>query len=477
MQARAGEIDITGITPDSRQVKPGFLFAALAGSRTDGARFAADAVARGAAAVLASPEAAAGLGGLAVPVVVDANPRRRLAELAARFYGPQPKHVAAVTGTNGKTSVAWFTRQIWRGRGLPAAALGTLGVVTDLGIRPLGNTTPDPVELHATLAELKGVGVDHVAMEASSHGLDQHRLDGVVLEAAAFTNLTQDHYDYHATPEAYRDAKFRLFAALLPPGGTAVLNADVPEYEALFAIARGRGHRVLAYGRAGADLALDGLAPDGGGQVLDIRAGRLRRTVRLPVAGAFQAMNALAAVGLAVGSGIALVDALDALPGLVGVPGRLQEAAVLGNGARCFVDYAHTPDALANVLGALRPMTKGRLVVVFGCGGDRDPLKRPLMGGVAAALADRAIVTDDNPRSEDPASIRRQVLAGCPGAVEVGDRAQAIATAIADLRADDVLVVAGKGHEQGQIVGQTIVPFDDVAAVRRAVATLKGVRA
>lgn len=474
MHGLPGDLEISGLTPDSRAVKPGFLFAALKGGKVDGARFVADAIARGAAAVLASPDVAAGLGEAGVPVLSDANPRRRLALIAARFHAPQPRTIVAVTGTNGKTSVAGFTRQLWRLVGHAAASLGTLGVVGDGPDRPLGHTTPEPVRLHAALAELREHGVDHVALEASSHGLDQFRLDGVGLAAAAFTNLTQDHYDYHPTPEAYRAAKFRLFEELLPRGAAAVLNADVPECADLVAIARKRGLRAITFGASGADLRLVDVRSEPGGQVLDIAAGGMTRTVRLPLAGGFQAANALASAGLVVATGTASGDAIEALAGLVGVPGRLQEAAVLGNGARVYVDYAHTPDALANVLAVARAMTRSRLHVVFGCGGDRDRAKRPLMGAIAARLADRSVITDDNPRTEDAAEIRRAILAAAPGAIEIGDRAEAIRQAMHELRANDVLVVAGKGHEQGQIVGQRTLPFDDVAMVKGVAVQLKG---
>lgn len=468
-----GDPDVRGVTANSRAVGPGFLFAALTGRRTDGRRFVDEAVRRGAAAVLASQDAAVELRGLGVPVLADDNPRRRLARVAAKFYGPQPAHVVAVTGTSGKTSVAWFTRQIWQVLGKDAGSIGTLGVIAPAFRDTLAHTTPDPVTLHKALAGLRARGVDHVAIEASSHGLDQFRLDGLTLEAAAFTNLTQDHYDYHPTPEDYRRAKFRLFEALLPAGATAVLNADAPEFEALAAIARRRRHRVIAFGRAGWDLTLVETRPTPGGQTIVVRVKGRTRELRLRLAGVFQASNLLAALGLAVGGGAPLGAALETLLSLDGVPGRLQEAAVLANGARVYVDYAHKPDALETVLTTARAMTRGRLVVAFGCGGDRDTAKRPLMGAIAARLADRVFVTDDNPRSEDPAAIRRAILAAAPGAVEVGDRAEVIAQAIAELRDGDCLVVAGKGHEQGQIVGPITVPFDDVAVVRAAVANLK----
>ncbi|MGF1640834.1 MAG: UDP-N-acetylmuramoyl-L-alanyl-D-glutamate--2,6-diaminopimelate ligase [Rhodospirillales bacterium] len=468
-------IDITGLASDSRRVEPGYLFAALPGTRADGRAFLQDAVRRGAVAVLAPPgtscpPAAAGSTGTPVALITDDNPRRRLALLAARFFGRQPATVAAVTGTNGKTSVVWFLRQIWAHLGRPAASLGTLGLCAP-GLEVGGSlTTPDPVDLHATLARLADAGVDCLAMEASSHGLAQHRLDGVRIAAAAFTNLTRDHLDFHGTSQAYLAAKTRLFSEVVAAGGTAVINADSPEFPAVAAAAAEGGLAVLGYGGRGADLAIDEAIPVADGQ-------RLRLTVRgeaaevvLPLVGDFQAGNALAALGLAIATGSDARAACAALTTLQPVPGRLERAARRSNGAAVYVDYAHTPDALAAVLRALRPQTTGRLVVVFGCGGDRDRGKRPEMGRIAARLADRVIVTDDNPRSEPAAAIRRDVRAGCPDAIEIGDRGEAIGTAVAALEAGDVLVVAGKGHETGQIVGDRVLPFDDARVARVAVA-------
>jgi UDP-N-acetylmuramoyl-L-alanyl-D-glutamate--2,6-diaminopimelate ligase len=465
--------EILGISADSRVVCPGFLFAALPGTRLDGRRFAADAVSRGAVAILTDDVDALGLPSehrKRLAILVDASPHRRLALLASRFYGRQPRTVVAVTGTNGKTSVVHFVREIWTAMGLAAASLGTLGLVTATEKRPGSLTTPDPVTLHRDLAALAATGIEQVAIEASSHGLHQCRLDGLVVTAAGFTNLTRDHLDYHRDMARYRAAKDRLFTTLLVPGGVAVLNADSGEFGRLTAECREAGHPVLAYGAdPAADLRLLSCGPEGNSQVLrlDIH-GRCRR-LSLPLAGAFQAMNALAALGLVVATGGPEAVAIEALAHLTGVPGRLQFVAEGKDGGGIVVDYAHTPDALATVLATLRPHAPGRLIALFGCGGDRDAGKRPLMGRAAARLADRVYVTDDNPRNEEPAEIRRAILAAAPKAIEIADRHRAIAVAIADSRPGDLLVIAGKGHETGQIVGDEMHPFDDAAIVREIV--------
>jgi len=463
--------EIAGLTADSRTVRPGFLFAALPGSQQHGSTFIPDAISRGAVAILGEP-------GFDAPGDVvrieSTNPRRSLALMAARFFGEQPHTVAAVTGTNGKTSVAAFTRQLWSLLGHRAASLGTLGLVAPDMRRPGSLTTPDPVTLHKDLADLAAAGVRHAVIEASSHGLDQFRLDGIRLAAAAFTNLSRDHLDYHPTMAAYLAAKRRLFADLLPSGGAAVLNADIPEFDELATLCRQQGHRVLSYGRNGTEIRLVRLEPLANGQRLELDVMGRTTELTLPLVAGFQAMNALAALGLVIGCGAEPAQATELLSRLEGVPGRIQLAAVRRNGAAVYVDYAHTPDALETVLVALRPHARRKLVVLFGCGGDRDPGKRPMMGAVAARLADRVIVTDDNPRTEDPALIRRQILATCPGAIEIGARREAIFRAVADLMPGDVLVLAGKGHEQGQIVGTTVHPFDDVAVARDAVAAADG---
>ena len=480
LTAPHGDPDIRGLTADSRAVESGFLFAALPGTKVHGKVFVGDAVKRGAVALLIDdPQALTALHREypGIPVMVDPNPRRRLAQMAARFYAPQPSTLVAVTGTNGKTSVAAFTRQIWQHAGRRAASVGTLGVVGPDFERPGALTTPDPVTLHRELQDLARRAIDNVAIEASSHGLDQFRLEGLDVSAAAFTNLSRDHLDYHGTMEAYLAAKARLFGELMPRGRLAVLNADAPEFDALARLCRSRSHCIYAYGTgARTELRLLAARPGAAGQELDLKVLGRSHTVTLPLVGRFQAMNALAALGLALATGVARDLAVEALGTLVGAPGRVQHVASHPNGAPIFVDYAHTPDALENVLTALRPHCRGRLVVLFGAGGDRDAGKRPVMGEVTTRLADVVIVTDDNPRSEDPAAIRRAIVGAAPGAIEVGDRGEAIAFAIDLLRPEDLLVLAGKGHERGQIVGDVTHPFEDAAVARAAVALLARVR-
>jgi UDP-N-acetylmuramoyl-L-alanyl-D-glutamate--2,6-diaminopimelate ligase len=461
---------VTGLSADSREVKPGELFIAIAGSRADGSRFVADAAKHGAVAVAGESERPRELPAN-IPYVRVADARAVLARGAAKLHSQQPKTVVAVTGTNGKTSVASFTRQIWTALGKQAASVGTLGVTTPKGEVKGSLTTPDPVALHRLLDQLAGEGVTNLSMEASSHGLDQRRLDGVRLSAGAFTNLTRDHLDYHQTLEAYRAAKLRLFDTLLPAGAAAVVNADSPEAGVIGAIAARRGLRFFGAGRTGRDLQLIGTEREGFTEILSLRAEGKDHRIRFPLVGAFQISNGLIAAGLAIATGGNPADALGALEKIRGATGRLE---LVGDkkGAPIFVDYAHTPDALANALDALRPYAK-RLIVLFGCGGDRDPGKRPLMGEIAARRADRVYITDDNPRSENPAAIRKAILAAAPGAIEVGDRAAAIAQAVADLIPGDVLLVAGKGHETGQIVGERTLPFSDHQEVR---AVLEGKR-
>ncbi len=467
---RASALEIAGLAEDSRRVRPGYLFAAFPGTKTDGARYVADAIARGAVAVLTAPDTQIPDG--EVYRLAATNPRRRFASLVARFYGPQPDTIAAVTGTNGKTSVASFARQIWQQLGFPSASIGTLGVMAPGYEKPLQLTTPDPITLHEALRDLKERGIEHVACEASSHGLAQFRLDGLNLRAAAFTNLSRDHMDYHKSEEDYFFTKARLFGEVMRPGGVAVINLDDPYGAELESLCWARGHKVIGVGGEG-DLRLLSRQPVEGGQVLTIAYRSQVRDLTLPLVGAFQATNALVAAGLVIGCGGAAEAVIEALQHLRAVPGRLQLAGRHPAGARVYVDYAHTPDALGNVLTALRPHTRGKLVVVFGCGGDRDRGKRPLMGQVAAELADRVFVTDDNPRSEVPALIRQEVLAGCPAAHEIGDRREAIRAAVISLTADDVLVVAGKGHETGQIIGSEVKEFNDVVEVRDALSLLE----
>ncbi len=470
--ARAGwhaiaGVDFRAVSGDSRRMQPGSLFVALSGTRTDGRRFIADAVAAGAAAVLAAPDTVWPAGVPARPLLFDPEPRHRLAQIAAILAGPQPRVMAGVTGTNGKTSTVVFLRQFWSLMGWPAASLGTLGVEAPGIATGPGLTTPDPETLARTLADLTARGIDHAALEASSHGLDQFRLDGVRFAAGAFTNLTRDHLDYHGDMDRYRAAKLRLFADLMPEGAPA-FAASTLEPAALAALRAIAARRRFAFGTIGPEgdaLRLVSTRPLAWGQELVVEREGRRRTVELPLVGLFQAENALLAAALAEATGVA--DALSRLPELKGVRGRLEVAGRLPNGAVAIVDFAHTPDALERLLLALRPHCAGRLHIVFGAGGDRDRGKRSLMGEVAARLADVAVVTDDNPRSEDPAAIRTAVLAGCPSGRDGGDRRSAIASALADLRAGDILVVAGKGHEQGQTIGAATLPFDDVTEVRR----------
>ncbi len=466
--AAALGLEARGITADSRQVAPGWVFAALPGARADGRAFIGEAVSRGAIAVLAPTGTAWPPGVPPRPLIEDGEPRRALARLAALHAGSQPGHVVAVTGTNGKTSTVEFLRQLWADARLPAASLGTLGLVAPGEPGGGGLTTPDPVVLAQTMARLARAGIDHAAIEASSHGLDQFRLDGLRLAAAGFSNLTRDHLDYHGSEAAYRAAKLRLFAELLPDGAPAVVNADMDgaTLEALRGLARSRRLDLRLVGQRGEMLRLIAARPRPDGQTLQLDADGVLRTIEVALPGRFQADNALLAAGLAIATG--LPDVLDRLGRLAGVRGRMELALRLANGAAAYVDYAHTPDALERLLAALRPHASGRLVCVFGAGGDRDAGKRPLMGAAVARHADLAFVTDDNPRGEDPASIRRAVLAGMDGIVahEIGDRRKAIVAGLGALGPGDVLAVAGKGHEQGQTVNGVTLPFDDVAVVR-----------
>lgn len=460
---------ITGVTADSRKVAPGSLFVALPGSAADGRAFIPQALSQGAAAVLAPSDTDAGL----APLLVTSGDVRRAYAIAARsFYGAQPKTCVAVTGTNGKTSVAAFCRQIWAAMGLTSASMGTLGVLKQTGnvnqaLTGPGLTSPDAADAARMLAQLAEEGVTHLALEASSHGIDQRRIDGVTLKAAAFTNLTQDHLDYHGTMNEYRAAKLRLFETLLPRGRTAVLNADSDAYSSFAAASIMSGLGIMGVGERGRDLTLIGrrAVPEGQRLTIDVRGET--HEVLLPLAGAFQASNALVAAGLCIAAGEDAGRVLAAMEKIEGAQGRLQRVGGAAKG-EVYVDYAHTPDGLETVLKALRPHATGRLIVVFGAGGDRDRAKRPLMGEVAGRLADVAIVTDDNPRSEDPASIRKAVREGCPGALEIGDRREAIRHAIGEMREGDVVVIAGKGHEQGQIVGGVTHPFDDASEAAEA---------
>jgi UDP-N-acetylmuramoyl-L-alanyl-D-glutamate--2,6-diaminopimelate ligase len=462
---------ITGITADSRKVRPGFLFAALPGSRADGRSFIPTALEAGASAVLAPDD----VKGLQTPVVHASDLRRAYALAAKALHPAQPETVVAVTGTNGKTSVAAFCRQIFERLGRRSASMGTLGVVAaGEQLTPPGLTTPDAADVSAMMAELCRRQVTHLALEASSHGVDQRRLDGVELTAAAFTNLSQDHLDYHGTMGCYRAAKLRLFETLLPRGRTAVLNADSEAFAAFAATAVVSGQSIFSVGEHGQGLRLVDRRLTPAGQSLHIRSLGEDFQIRLPLAGAFQASNALVAAGLCIAAGEETSSVLAALEHIEGAPGRMQRVGSGPNGGEAYVDYAHTPDGLVTVLEAMRPHAKARLVVVFGAGGDRDRGKRVLMGEAVQRLADAAIVTDDNPRSEDPAAIRAEVLRGAPDAIEIGDRAQAIFEACKLLGEGDVLVVAGKGHEQGQTVGDHVHAFDDVTVLRQALEAARG---
>lgn len=461
-------IDVIAITADSRKAAPGVLFAALSGSKADGAKFIADAAVKGAVAVLAA-ETAGVPDGLAIPVLRAPEPRRALALMAAAFYARQPEVAVAVTGTSGKTSVAEFTRQLFAAAGRRAASLGTIGLVKPDGAVYGSLTTPDPVTLHETLAALAAEGISHLAFEASSHGLDQYRLDGVKVSAGAFTNLGRDHLDYHPTTEAYLAAKLRLFEELLPPGAPAVVNADGARAGDVVRAAEKRGLRLVTVGAKGETVRLEKLGRDGFAQTLTVRHAGRTYDVRLPLIGTYQVENALVAAGLAIAVGEDPAVVIPALEGLSGVKGRLE---IVGekNGALAVVDYAHKPEALEAALDGVRPFVTGKLICVFGCGGDRDRGKRPIMGAISAARADVTIVTDDNPRTEEPAAIRAEILAAAPSATEVGDRAEAIRTAVRLMQPGDVVLVAGKGHETGQIVGQTVIPFSDHDCLRAALA-------
>lgn len=453
------DVEISAIEADSRKILPGSMFAAMPGTQVDGLKFVPNALAAGAAALLVSKDA--DIGDVGVPVLRSGDVRRALSLCAARFSPRQPEHMAAVTGTAGKTSVASFTRQIWQRVGFNSAMIGTTGVFSPHRTEYGSLTTPDPVALHATLMELADEGVTHCAMEASSHGLDQRRLDGVRVSVGAFTNLGRDHMDYHATVEEYLAAKMRLFTQLLAPGQPAVIFADDAFSQTVTATAKSSGLEVATVGRKGSFLCLKRLEQHRYSQVAEVEhEGRLHR-IELPLAGEFQMANALVAAALALFTGAPVEAALNALQELQGASGRLELVGQTGEGAPAYVDYAHKPEALENILQALKPYTTGKLVLVFGCGGDRDQGKRPIMGEIASRLADLVIVTDDNPRTEDPALVRSQILAAAPGAIEIADRRAAIAHAVNQLEVGDSLVVAGKGHEEGQIIGTETLPFSD----------------
>lgn len=457
---------VTGFAIDHRKVAPGTVFGAFGGTRHNGEDFIPAAIAAGAVAVVARPEAAVE----GAVHIADAEPRRSFAHLAARYFAPFPETVVAVTGTNGKTSTVELTRQLWRMAGFNAASIGTLGVTTAEDQVATGLTTPDVATFLSNVAGLAREGVTHLAFEASSHGLSQFRSEGLPVRAAAFTNLSRDHLDYHITMEAYLEAKLRLFTEIVDGDGTAVIWADDAASDRVIELAQERGLRVLTVGARGGAIRLVESAPSQLGQKLTIEAGGRRHIVMLPLIGAYQAANALTAAGLVLATGGDLEATAASLARVQPVRGRLERAVITRAGAPVYVDYAHTPDGLRAAIEALKPHAAGRLITLFGAGGDRDAGKRPEMGQVAAALADVVIVTDDNPRGEDPATIRRAVLAGVPGALEIGNRREAIAAAIAEAGPDDIVLIAGKGHEQGQIVGDSVLPFDDVTVARECAA-------
>jgi UDP-N-acetylmuramoyl-L-alanyl-D-glutamate--2,6-diaminopimelate ligase len=451
--------EITGLTADSRDVAPGCLFAAIPGERMDGAQFIAQAEERGAAAILARPGAAS-----ALPIVFDAAPRRRLSQMASRFYPRQPEIIAGVTGTNGKTSTVRFAAQIWSRLGWSAGSIGTLGAHGANYARKIAHTTPEPVTLHETLQEMADAGVKYLAMEVSSHGLKQNRCDGVNFSIAAFTNITQDHLDYHDNFDDYFSAKRRLFDELLPENGVVVVNMDGEGAEDVLKHSKRSGRRVITTGAHGDDIRLVGCSPQPDGMRLEVDACGNQYVADTHLIGAFQAENALLAAGIVIASGARPGAVMPRLETILGAPGRMEPVLIVGKTGKAFgvyVDYAHTPDAVATALKAIRPHAVRRVIAIIGAGGDRDKKKRPLLGRAAAENADIVIVTDDNPRSEDPAAIRRDVMKGCPLAEEIDDRGKAIATGVAMLQAGDVLLIMGKGHETGQVVGDKTLPFDD----------------
>lgn len=456
------DLPIKGLAVDSRHVEPGFIFAALPGTVADGRDYIPQAIEKGAIAILSTADAKTE----GLPLIASENPRLDYARAAKRLYPNQPEIVVAVTGTNGKSSTVEFLRQIWQHTGFKAACFGTLGVKTADGLEPMSHTTPDALALHKTLHDLHARGVTHVAMEASSHGLDQYRMDEVVLTTAGFTNLTQDHFDYHDSAEDYFDAKARLFRDLLDKGSEATIMVDDSAGRDMYAASQNVGLFPKAIGWSGEDVRIVEIMPRAASQRLTLMVFGTRHEIELPLAAEFQALNALTALTLALASGVSKMDAVTALEKLSGVAGRLELAGHAPNTAPVFVDFAHTEDGLRKLLQSIRPHVEGDLIVVFGCGGDRDPDKRAKMGAVACRFADQVIVTDDNPRTEDPAVIRAAVLSGCATAAEIGDRRAAIADGIRRLKTGDCLIVAGKGHEQGQIVGDKIIPFNDVTVVQ-----------
>lgn len=471
------DVVVKGLSLNSAQTENGFLFAAFAGVKTHGIQFLDDAASRGAVAVLTDDANATKVTEKDLTAVISKNPRVTLAKIAEKFYQPVPATIAAITGTNGKTSGTVFTRQIWQQLGRKAASMGTIGIVGPGWVEDSSLTTPDVISFHKYLQKMAKTGITHVAFEAGSHGLHQHRIAGVPVDVAAFTNLTRDHLDYHGTMENYFDAKLILFAENLKSSGVAVVNSDIEFFPKLKDICAARKVRLITFGQGKADIQIKEMIPKHDYQMVTYSVFGKSYKVRLPLIGAFQAANIACAIGMANGSGEDIDSIMPCLETLEGVPGRMQLVAKAPTGAPVFVDYAHTPDAIDNVLKSLRPHTKGKLAIIFGCGGDRDPGKRPIMGKIAVDNADYVIVTDDNPRTEEPAKIRAQIMDAAKGAEEIGDRAKAIAHGIASLGKDDILVIAGKGHEHGQIVGKVVLPFDDADVARKAAIQLKGAAA
>lgn len=461
------DVDIVALSCDSRTVGPGTLFAALPGTVADGRDYIEAALENGAAAILSTPDLPIDL-----PYVGHENPRLVYSQLARKLYPGQPETLVAMTGTNGKSSTVEFLRQIWMHAGFRSACFGTLGVRYDNEYMPLSHTTPDALVLHETLSKLKALGITHVGMEASSHGLKQFRLDGVSITASGFSNLTQDHFDYHPDVDDYFGAKARLFTELTPNDAAVIVNVNDEYGQKLAKLCESRGQKVIRAGWAGDDIRIEDIMPKAASQIVNLIVEGKRHKVEIPLVGEFQILNAVAALGLALETGVDIETGIMALGKLTGVAGRLEMAGRTKTGAPVLVDFAHTEDGLDKLLRSIRPHTMGRLVVVFGCGGDRDPNKRAKMGAMAAKLADHVIVTDDNPRSEDPAAIRRAVMLGCPAAEEFGDRASAIRHGIALLGPKDCLVIAGKGHEQGQIVGDKIIPFSDTLEAQKVLKVL-----
>lgn len=479
IKERAKEIIVAGLTADSRRVRPGYLFAALPGAKTDGHQYIVDAINNGAVSVLALPGTKLPNNAGGVQLIEDPNPRRRFSKMAAKFYGRQSETICAVTGTNGKTSTVKFAQQLWQKLEYSSASLGTMGVDAPQinwpeGMKTVGPTltTPDSETLHKEVAELAIGGVTHLAVEASSHGLDQYRLDGLNIKVGAFTNLTRDHLDYHGSMGAYFNAKARLFTEVLANGSSAVINADIPESESLIDLCKQHKHRVIDYGFNAKSIRIVSLKPTLHGQNLELNVFGHDYKIDFPLIGQFQVMNALCALGMVLAcekDESRYASIIGFLAELQGVHGRMELVERLPNGAPVYIDYAHTPDGLTRVLEGLRPHTGDRLIVAFGCGGDRDKGKRPIMGEIASRMADKVIITDDNPRTENPKRIREEILNGCPEAIVIGDRRKAIEKGISMLQPKDILLVAGKGHEQGQIIDKIVHPFDDAIEVRKAI--------